>query len=104
MNWYALTDSGILQAVGHSIHQLRLNQDVSQLELARRTGLSRRTVSEVENGRPASLRTLIQLLRALERLDVLDGFEASAEISPLQAARLASQQRQRASRREETNL
>jgi DNA-binding XRE family transcriptional regulator len=103
MNWYALTDSAILQALGQSLQRMRLNQDVSQLELVKRTGLSRRTVSEVENGRPASLKTFVQLLRAL-RLDVLDGFETSTELSPLQAARLLSQQRHRASRREETDL
>ena len=100
MNWYALTDSAILQALGQSLQRMRLNQDVSQKELAQRTGLSRRTVSEVENGRPASLKTFVQLLRALERLDVLDGFETSTELSPLQVARLLSQQRHRASRRE----
>ena len=104
MNWYAMTDGTVLQAIGRSIQQLRLNQNVSQLKLATRTGLSRRTVGEVEHGRPAGLLTLVQLLRGLDRLDILDPFEASAAISPLQAARLVRQQRHRASRRDNPTL
>jgi transcriptional regulator with XRE-family HTH domain len=104
MNWYAMTDLAILQKVGRSIQQVRLNQNVSQQELATRTGLSRRTVGEVEGGRPASLLTFVQLLRGLGRLDILDSFESSAVISPLQAARLARQQRHRASRQNDNSL
>lgn len=103
MNWYAMTDLAILQEIGRSMQQVRLNQNVSQQELATRTGLSRRTVGEVEGGRPASLLTFVQLLRGLGRLDLLDTLESSAAISPLQAARLVRQQRQRASRQSGTS-
>ena len=97
MNWYTMTDSAILEEIGRHIQRVRLDQNVSQQELATRTGLSRRTVGEVENGRPANLLTFVQLLRGLGRLDLLDVFENSVTISPLQAAKLVGQQRQRTS-------
>ena len=101
MDWYALSDVAAVREIGRNLQLIRLNQDISQQELAVQTGLSRLTISQVENGRPASSLTLVQLLRALGRLDVLEVLEESATISPLQAARLARQQRQRASRRDE---
>ncbi|MDU0372269.1 helix-turn-helix domain-containing protein [Hymenobacter monticola] len=101
MDWYALSDVAAVQEIGRNLQLIRLNQDITQQELAVQTGLSRLTISQVENGRPASTLTLVQLLRALGRLDVLEVLEESATISPLQAARLARQQRQRASRRNE---
>ena len=101
MDWYALSDVAAVKAIGRNLQLIRLNQDISQQELAVQTGLSRLTISQVENGRPASTLTLVQLLRALGRLDVLEVLEESAAISPLEAARLERQQRQRASRRGE---
>lgn len=101
MDWYALSDVAAVQEIGRNLQLIRLNQDITQQELAVQTGLSRLTISQVENGRPASTLTLVQLLRALGRLDVLEVLEESATISPLQAVRLAGQQRQRASRRNE---
>ena len=100
MDWYALSDVAAVKEIGRNLQLIRLNQDISQQELAVQAGLSRLTISQVENGRPASMLTLVQLLRALGRLDVLEVLEESATISPLQAARLARQQRQRASRRD----
>lgn len=99
MDWYALSDIAAVRELGRNLQLIRLNQDITQQELAEQTGLSRLTISQVENGRPASTLTLVQLLRALGRLDVLEVVEESATISPLQAVRLARQQRQRASRR-----
>lgn len=101
MDWYALSDVAAVKEIGRNLQLIRLNQNISQQEVAHQTGLSRLTISQVENGRPASTLTLVQLLRALGRLDVMEVLEQSATISPLQAARLARQRRQRASRREE---
>jgi transcriptional regulator with XRE-family HTH domain len=101
MDWYALSDVAAVREIGRNLQLIRLNQDISQQELALQTGLSRLTISQIENGRPASTLTLVQLLRALGRLDVLEVLEQSANISPLQAARLARQRRQRASRRDD---
>ena len=100
MDWYALSDVAAVREIGRNLQLIRLNQDITQQELAVQTGLSRLTISQVENGRPASTLTLVQLLRALGRLDVLEVLEESATISPLQAARLARLTRQRASRRD----
>ena len=87
-----------MREIGRDRQLVRLNQDMTQQALAVQTGLSRLTINQVGNGRPISTLTLVQLLRALGRLDV-GSAGGSAAISPLQAASLARQTRQRASRR-----
>jgi transcriptional regulator with XRE-family HTH domain len=56
---------------------------LSQEQIAIRSGLSRRTVTAIENGEGSTLTTLIALLRALNALDTLDGFLPDPGISPM---------------------
>ena len=95
--WVHMTDTAIVQQLGTYIKRLRLQQDTSQAQLADKAGLNRWTISKIENGEPVTLMTLIQILRALQSLHILDTFQVSEEISPLAYAKLKKQQRQRAS-------
>lgn len=54
----------------------RNRQNISQEELSKRSGVDRVTISRTENGRAASILTIVQLLRGLERLDLLLSFVA----------------------------
>ncbi|WP_422348512.1 helix-turn-helix domain-containing protein [Flagellimonas sp.] len=92
-----MTDAAIVEQLGLYIRRLRLQQDTSQAQLADKAGLNRWTISKIENGEPVTLMSLIQILRALNSLYVLDTFQVSEEISPLAYAKLKKQQRQRAS-------
>jgi transcriptional regulator with XRE-family HTH domain len=96
-NWYTLGDPMIVREIGKQFKQMRLNKNISQHKMSELTGLNRVTISKFENGRSATLLTVVQLLRALEKLELLNGFVQEQEISPLQIANLQETQRKRAS-------
>lgn len=96
-NWNNMSDPEVVKEIGKKLKQMRLKKNVTQDELAKLSGLNRATISQLENGRAATLLTLVQVLRALNKLDLLNIFSEESEISPLQAAKLKRQTRQRAS-------
>jgi hypothetical protein len=61
--------------------------------------VSRRVVLDLERGKGCGLSSLIEILRALRKLDQLDAFLPDPGISPLQLAKLRGRERQRASGR-----
>lgn len=97
INWYALSDVAIIQSLGKELKKKRLAQNLTQQGLADRCGLFRSTISEIENGRISSLLSLVQLLRGLQSLDVLDAFVQPDEISPLLVAEQQAKLRKRSS-------
>jgi hypothetical protein len=68
--------------------------------------LDRTTVVKLEAGRAATLLTVVQVLRAMGRLEVLDAFHEEPRISPMMAleqeAKYLAKQRKRASRHKPT--
>nr|WP_299383845.1 helix-turn-helix transcriptional regulator [Allomuricauda sp.] len=97
IDWAHMSDAAIVEQLGRYIRQIRLQQNTSQAQLANKAGLNRWTIIKIENGEPVTLMSLIQILRALNSLYVLNTFQVSEEISPLAYAKLKKQQRQRAS-------
>ncbi len=97
ISWYGLTDSLIVDEIGKQLKQTRLNKNLTQEKLAELSGLDRSTISQLENGRAATLLTLIQVLRALGRLDILDHFVEEKIVSPILALKLQGKKRKRAS-------
>ena len=96
-NFYSMSDSSIVNEICNGIKQLRLNQNMSQQELANRSGLNRVTMSRMESGRAVSLLTLIQTLRALGKLEILNAFNEEPEISPLKLFEIQEKYRKKAS-------
>ena len=86
------TDSAIIEQIGHFIKNTRIKQNKTQTQLAEAAGLNRWTISQIENGESVNLSSLIQLLRALDSLYVLDKFKVEETISPLAYAKLKKQQ------------
>ena len=93
-----MSDRAILRELGKRLKRRRLDRNITQQELADRAGLSRPTVSDIERGNPASLLTLIPILRVLDLLEELNAFLPLPLPSPLQLAKQQGKQRQRASR------
>ena len=87
----------IAEELGNRLKQARLNADLSQAELASRTGLNRRTMLNAEKGK-VQLKNLVAILTALNMADQLNLFLPIQEISPLQLAKLKGKERQRASK------
>jgi len=95
----AFTDSALLKELCHNLQQIRLDKNLSQEAVAKISGLSRITVSRMEAGRSSSLLTFIQVLRALDKLDLLNVFKHEHEISPIQLLKIQERQRKRAGRK-----
>ena len=77
------TDSEVLQALGARLRSLRNRQDLSLVDAAAQSGLSRRTIYRAENGDNPTLLTLVRLLRLYRSLDGLEAFLPESEISPM---------------------
>jgi transcriptional regulator with XRE-family HTH domain len=82
-NWYILTDNAIIEELCKSFKQMRLNKNISQEELAARSGINRITISRLESGKAINLLTMVQLFRALDQLELLHNLIIQPEISPL---------------------
>lgn len=97
INWKALSDIAILETLGAIIKYHRLEQNMSQSQLATEAGINRSTLIEFEKGKRSNILTFIQILRALILLELLNDFQIQEKISPLQLAKLDQQKRKRAS-------
>lgn len=92
---YFMTNEALLQHFGQQMKQMRINAQLTQQELADRSGVSRATLAQLEGGRGAKLDTIVSLLRALQKLEILNAFETEAITSPLLLAKMAGRQPQK---------
>ncbi|MDR1791560.1 MAG: helix-turn-helix domain-containing protein [Propionibacteriaceae bacterium] len=97
---YGTTDD-LEREVGRKFRALRLQADVDQVGLAKQANVSLSALKNLEAGRGSSLRTLIRVARALDKLEWLLSVYEEPEISPMAMlrAREGIKPRQRASRR-----
>lgn len=98
IKWSKLNDAKIISELGKQLKQMRLNRNISQSQLAENSGIDRVTISKIENGRPASLKTWVQLTRAFGKLDIWAAFEETS-LLPLEKAKkkIAAKTKKRAS-------
>ena len=87
----------ILSELGYRIERLRLQRNQPLASLAEAAGVGTATLQRLESGKGVNLTTLIQVLRALNRLGDLDNIVPDAEVSPFELSGSRSQPRQRAS-------
>lgn len=92
-------DDAVLAALGERLARYRLNANRSQAEVAREAGVSRRTLSKLENGHVIDSRSLVRLLRALGLLDELARLVPPPRPSPVALAESQGRVRERASGR-----
>ena len=98
INWSVASDSAIIEALGAFIKHHRLEQNITQADLAEKANINRSTLSEFERGTRVNMITIIQILRALDLLHVLDAFTIQQQISPLELAKKNENERKRASK------
>ncbi|MEI6632401.1 MAG: helix-turn-helix transcriptional regulator [Chlamydiota bacterium] len=96
MNFTAMSDKAILDELGKRIQQERLNQNISQMALAQHAGVARNLVQMVESGRGCTLKSMMRILRALNKLDQLSMFLPEPGLSPVQLAKLKGRERHHA--------
>ena len=97
IKWKAMTDDTIINQIGLFIKKTRLAKNNTQKELATAAGINRGTLSQIENGESITLTILIQILRALDALYVLDQFNTVNQLSPIEAIKFKKKERKRAS-------
>lgn len=95
MDKYALSDSAILKRIGEKVKEVRIEQHITQENLALTAGISTFSISAIENGHNTSILTLTQVLRALNGLDLLDPFFQKPQVSPIAYAKMMESQKKR---------
>ena len=100
--WHAMSDPALLEQMGEFLKQTRLQQNKTQQQVATAAGINRSTIVQIEKGGGGTLLSFIQILRALEQLQIFEHFEIKQQFSPLQLAKLEQNKRQRASAKKDT--
>ena len=95
---YSMSDIAVLKEIGAQIRQMRLNRNVSQAKLGAISGLSRKAISDIERNGRCSMMSIVQILRALEKLELLNIFSTEFLVSPIQIAKMYGRQRKKASK------
>lgn len=91
-----MSDQALMARIGAFVRHHRLEGNKSQDVLAHEAGISRSTLSLLERGETVTLATLIQVLRVLDQLQVMEAFEVRPVVSPLALARAEQEKRRRA--------
>ncbi|HPM11888.1 MAG TPA: helix-turn-helix transcriptional regulator [Bacteroidales bacterium] len=102
-NWISMNDKALTEQIGAYIKHHRVEQNKTQDELAKSAGISRSTLSLLERGETVTLATLIQVLRVLDLLHIMESFRIEQVISPLALAKMEKNKRKRASRKKDGN-
>jgi transcriptional regulator with XRE-family HTH domain len=95
-----LTDVAIATELGRRLAQTRLERNLTQAQVAERAGISRRSLVDLENGRPANIRGFLRVLRALGMASNLEALVPEPTPAPL-ARTTRDRPRQRARPRAE---
>ncbi len=82
--------------LGQKLDRLRLSKNINQSALAKEAGVSRRTISRLENGEGTSLDTLIRVMRALGVVDRLAALLPDPTTRPIERINLGGRERKRA--------
>ena len=90
-----MSDRALAERIGQFIKEKRSEQNKTQNTVASAAGISRSTLSLLEKGEAVTLATLLQVLRVLGQLHVLDVFSIQPTISPIQLAKLEIKKRKR---------
>ena len=99
-NWVSMSDSAIISSIGEFIKQKRLQEDKTQSQLAEDAGLNRSTIVQIENGESITLTSLIQILRVLNLLHLMDIFTIEDKMSPMEYVKLKEKKRLRARKKD----
>lgn len=98
-----MSDKSLLESIGKFIQSHRLTQNKTQDRVASDAGISRSTLSLLERGEKIRIDSLIQVLRVLNLLYIMDVFKIQEQISPIEYAKIKKKQRKQASPQKNKN-
>lgn len=99
-----IADTQLLQQMGTFVKRRRIAAQKTQDQVAQEANLSRSTVSLLERGEAVTTITLLQVLRVIQALDVLEAFFEQSSPSPLVLLKEAKAVRERVRRTPEDDL
>jgi transcriptional regulator with XRE-family HTH domain len=92
------TDEAVLTELGGRLARLRLEQNLTQAQLAEQAGISKRTVERLESGGVATqMSGFIRICRALGLIEHFDLLVPEPVSSPIERLKLGGKRRRRAS-------
>jgi transcriptional regulator with XRE-family HTH domain len=94
--WISMSDTALLGTIGHFVQHHRLKQNKTQQQVAAEAGINRSTLSQLENGETTTTLTLMQVLRVLDKLEIMETFTVRQQVSPIQLAQHEKSKRKRA--------
>ncbi|MDA8414899.1 MAG: helix-turn-helix domain-containing protein [Desulfobacteraceae bacterium] len=71
------------QVLGGHIRALRIQRNIDQRDLAAQAGVALNAVKSLESGRTVTTKTLISVLRVLNRTDWIESLSPPISINPL---------------------
>ncbi|BFM16448.1 hypothetical protein R50073_26310 [Maricurvus nonylphenolicus] len=99
MSFDQLSNEAILQVLGDRLERYRLQANITQAEVAEKAGISLGTLKRAEGGKGLSLLNLVAVLRALGKVEALEGFLPEPPLDPLAVRDRQGRYRQRASKK-----
>lgn len=93
-----LSEDSILAELGRRVSRYRIDQSLTQAELAHQAGVSKRTVERLEAGASTQLSNMIRILRVLKLLANLDHAIPGSGPRPMELLRGKGKPRRRAGR------
>lgn len=91
-----LTLDELEEVLGQQFRSLRLRNDTDQRTLAQSAGISLSALRNLETGRGVTLRTMLAVVRALDRTEFLNMLAPEPTVSPMQMLKATKAPRQRA--------
>lgn len=82
--------------LGRRVEELRLSKNRNQSQVAEEAGVSRRTITRLENGEGVSLDTFIRVLRALGVAERMHTLLPEPSVSPVERVRMKGRTRKHA--------
>jgi transcriptional regulator with XRE-family HTH domain len=90
------TSDQIEAALCKQLESIRLSRNISQMELAKKAGVSLRTIGRLEKGEGVSLDTFIRVLTALGVQQNLEGLLPDPTVRPIERIGIGGKERKRA--------
>ena len=94
--WLSMSDKALVNQIATFVKHHRIAKNKTQDEVAKAAAISRSTLSLLERGETVTIGTLLQVLRVLDQLQIMQVFVVNETISPLALAKLQKNKRQRA--------
>lgn len=91
-----MSDDAVLAELGQALAARRLDMELTQAELSKQAGISKRTVERIEAGHSCQTTALIRVLRTLDLLEALGQLIPPAGPRPMDLLKRQGRARKRA--------